>query len=359
MKKQVLIILCIIFAFGTVFAQVDLQPLATIKLNKTESVTLKQLKERCEVYKKQTGLTSFTVEQKMEILDALIDEKLILQAAAKAGISFTDSQVQEIYLNSLASQIGAQQITEQQFAALVKEQTGLSLDDFFKSQLAMTAVEYKNFLKNQALAQNYVVLQRKAQIEAVAATDAEIRDYYEMNKPSFYQNDVLKLFLIIVPKTVDNAKLKAEALYESIKNSNMTFDEIKVQAGNEGYFQAGDMYVAKNATAANQLGIDYTELLKLFEMQDGEFSKLTETGTDYQFYIARGITPARLLLLSDVIAPDSTTIVYDFIRDNLTRQKQNLYFAQAVEEITTSLRSPENYQMLKSGDALIKLLENW
>ena len=43
MKKQVLIILSMIFVFGTIFAQADLQPIATIKLNKTESVTLKQL----------------------------------------------------------------------------------------------------------------------------------------------------------------------------------------------------------------------------------------------------------------------------------------------------------------------------
>ena len=33
MKKQVLIILAIFLAFGTLFAQNDLQPLATIKLN--------------------------------------------------------------------------------------------------------------------------------------------------------------------------------------------------------------------------------------------------------------------------------------------------------------------------------------
>jgi hypothetical protein len=30
-----------------------------------------------------------------------------------------------------------------------------------------------------------------------------------------------------------------------------------------------------------------------------------------------------------------------------------------VEEITNSLRTPENVQMVKSGDALNKLLENW
>ena len=358
MKKQVLIILSIIFAFGTVFAQADLQPLATIKLNKTESVTLKQLKARCEVYKKQTGLASFSLDQKKEILDALIDEKLILQAATKAGLSLTDSQTQELYLNALSSQVGAT-VTEQEFAAAVKEQTGLSLDDFFKSQLAMSTVEYKNFLKTQYLAQQYVALQKRDEIQAIAATDSEVRDYYDMNQSSFFQSDILKLFLVVVPKTTPNAKAKAQELYDKYKSSNPSFDSIKMDAKADGTFQAGDMYVSKNNTAATQLGISYSDLLKLFKMEIGEYSLLTETDTDYQFYIARENTPAKLLTLSDVIQPGSNYTVYEFIRENLTSQKQTLYFAEAVEEITNSLRTPENVQMVKSGDALNKLLENW
>ena len=360
MKKQVLIILSIIFAVGTVFAQADLQPLATIKLHKTESVTLKQLKARCEVYKKQTGLASFTIDQKKEILDALIDEKLILQAAAKEGLSLTDSQTQSLYLNALSSQVGAQ-ITEQQFAALVKEQTGLSLDEFFQSQLAMTAVEYKAFLKNQYIAQQYVVALKANELNTIVATDAEIRDYYDMNQLEFQQSDILKMFLVIVPKTTPNAKEKAQELYDSLKG-NVTaskLDAVKVTGKSEGTYQAGDMYVSKNATAAAQLGISSSDLLKLFKMGKDEFSEITETSSDYQFFIAREVTPAKLLGLSDVIQPDSNIIVYDYIREALTAEKQSLYFSKAVQEVTDSLRTPSNYQMVRTGDALNSLLENW
>ncbi|MBO5401211.1 MAG: peptidyl-prolyl cis-trans isomerase [Spirochaetaceae bacterium] len=360
MKKQVLIILAIFLVFGTLFAQNDLQPLATIKLNKTESVTLKQLKARCEVYKKQTGLTSFTLDQKKEILDALIDEKLILQAAAKQGISLTDSQTQELYLKSLANQVGAA-ITEQQFASIVKEQTGLSLDDFFQSQLAMTVVEYKTFLKNQYIAQQYVAMLKQSEIAQISATDAEVRDYYDMNQSTFFQSDILKLFLVIVPKTTPNASAKAQELLDSFngKATDAKMEALKASAKAEGTYQAGDMYVSKNATAATQLGIDYTELLQLFKMSTGDFSELSETSTDYQFFISRGITPAKLLTLSDVIQPDSVVTVYEYIRENLTAQKQTMYFSQAVQEVTDSLRVPANFQMVRTGAALDSLLENW
>ena len=223
MKKQISIILLVFFAFGFAFAQNDLQPLATIKLNKTESVTLKQLKARCEVMKKQTGMTSFTVEQKQEILDSLIDEKLIIQAAAKAGLNLTDSQIQELYLSSLSSQVGTN-ITEQQFASLVKEQTGLSLDDFFMQQLSMTKAEYKQFLKNQYIAQQYVVYQKQSELQAVAATDTEVRNFYDMNQGQFWQADILKLFLFVVPKSAEGAAEKANNLYNSVKGSVVNFD---------------------------------------------------------------------------------------------------------------------------------------
>ena len=140
MKRVLTIVVVLLLSIGAVFAQSDLQPLATIKLNKSESITLKQLKARAETYKKQTGLTSFTNEQKKEILDSLIDERLVVQAATKAGMVLTDSQVNELFLQTLANQVG-QVVTEAEYAAIVKNQTGLTMDQFFQNQLAMSVSE--------------------------------------------------------------------------------------------------------------------------------------------------------------------------------------------------------------------------
>ena len=85
--KRLFGISCFLFLTAVaVSAQNDLQPLVTIKLYKTESITLKQLKNRVAVYQKQTGTPSFTLEQKKQILDSMIDEKLAMQAAQKAGL---------------------------------------------------------------------------------------------------------------------------------------------------------------------------------------------------------------------------------------------------------------------------------
>ena len=362
MNKRIITVLALIFvSMVAVFAQTNLQPLATVKLNKAETITLKHLKDRCEVYKKQTGMTSFTIDQKKEILDSLINEKLILQAAAKDGMVITDTQAYELYIQTLSSQVG-QNVTEADFTQLVKQQYNMSLDEFFNAQLGMSVEDYKVFLKNQYIAQQYVMKAKESGFLAVAATDEEIRAYYEMNKQSFYQSDIMKAFFVIVSKGSDAAAAKktAESLHNDVIAKKLTLDDVKVKAAaSNSNFQAGDMFISKNSQAASQLGITYQDLLKLFSRSEGNVSDIKETATDYQFNIVRAMYPAKLLALSDVVQPESTTTVYEYIRNYVSQEKMSEYFNQATQELCNELRTSANYQMMKTGSALDSLLEGW
>lgn len=64
MKKILLATTFLLSIACAVFAQSDLQPLAVVKLNKSETITLRQLKNRVETYQKQSNMQPFTVEQK-------------------------------------------------------------------------------------------------------------------------------------------------------------------------------------------------------------------------------------------------------------------------------------------------------
>ena len=75
MKKYVLSLLIFVAAFGMAFAQSDIQPLVVIKYNKSESITVKQLKARCETYQKQMG-KKLTVEERKMVLKSLIFRQL-------------------------------------------------------------------------------------------------------------------------------------------------------------------------------------------------------------------------------------------------------------------------------------------
>lgn len=357
------------FALGTVlfftfvaglFAQADLQGLAVVKVNKPETITLKQLKTRVDMYQKQTGAQGFSVEQKKEILKAIVDEKLVVQAAQKAGISLTDTQVNQYFLNSLSQQVG-RQVTQAEFADIVKAQTGLTLDNFMLQQVGLTTDEYKNYLKNQLLAQQYVLQQKQSEIAKVIATDTEIKNFYEVNKASFSQNDMLKLFLVIVPKGNDAAaaKTKANKLLNDLKDKKTTADKLKDNSSKDSSYQGGDLLIQKSAQHAAQLGIGINDLMELFGYKVGYVSDLNETPNDFQFYQIRQQYPAKMLGLLDVVQPESTITVYDYIRQNLTQQKQSQAMVAAVTEITTSLNTKENVDWKKAGSDLDKLLSDW
>lgn len=358
MKRLALAAAMFMMVVTGAFAQADLQPLAIVKLNKSETITLKQLKTRVETYRKQQGISSFTIEQKKEILEAMIDEKLVVQAAQKAGLNITDTQVNQYFLQNLSQQVG-RPVTEAEFADLIKKSTNLSLDDFMRDQVGMNVAEFKAYLKNELIAQQYVMQAKQDVIAKIAPADGDIRSFYEMNKASFVQSDMLKLFLVIVPKAADAAaaKAKANALYADAKNKKTSIDSLKANLAKDSSYQGGDIFVSKTAVNAQQLGISFNELIDLFNRELGFFSELNETENDYQFYTIRAKYPQKMLALSDLIQPETTITVYDYIKQNLTQQLQSEALIRAVQDITGELNTPTNVDRKKTGTALEKLLD--
>lgn len=342
---------------AALFAQNDLQPLAVVKLNKSETITLKQLRTRVEVYQKQTGAANFTIDQKKKLLDTLIGEKLIVQAAQKDGLTITDSQVNSYFLSSL-SQMAGRNVTEQQFADMVKQQTGQSFDEFMVSQLGMNVADTKAYLKVQLTVQQYVLSKKQDEVKNVAPTDEEVRQFYELNKATFVWNDMLKLYIVIVPKGTDavGARATITDVYNKYKGKTVTGDALKASKDNGTLYQAADMLVAKTAQHAQQLGISYSKLMELFTKDVGFISEVSETDSDFQFYAILKKYDAKMLSLSDITQPETTVTVYDYIKEYLGQQKQSQFLTNATQDLTKSLDTPENVERKKTGDDLTKLL---
>ena len=356
--KRFAIALFALFMSAAVFAQSDLQVLAVVKLNKNESITVKKLKTRVEMYEKQRG-TALSVDDRKKVLDALIQEKLVLQAAQKAGVTLTDSAVEQMFLQQVSSQLLGRTVTQSELEEVVKQETNLSLDDFMKQQIGMSVEEYKTYLKNQTIVQQYIMRQRENELKAVAATDEEIRSFYELNKSSFVWTDMMKLFLVVVPKSNDGeaARVKADDLYKKLKEKKLSSNQVTVESKKENSgFQSGEILINKNQTSAQQLGISYTDLISLFSNEKDYISNVSEFDTHFQFYMIIKKYDAKLLGLSDVVQPDSTTTVYDYIRSSLGQQKVMQYFTIAAQEIAEGLDKEENVERKKTGDALTKLL---
>ncbi len=359
MKRVVFTLAMALILGGVAVAQNDLQPIATVKLQKSEPITLKQLKTRVEAYQKELG-RSMTTDEKKKVLDMLINERLVVQACEKEGIKVTDSELNQNFLQMISQQVG-KSVTEIEFAQMIKQQTGMSLDDFMRAQNGMSLAEYKNFLRSQLLAQRYIMTKKSSELQNVQGpTVDQIKANYEMYKQNFVQSDSIKLFLIVIPKAgtaPEDAKAKLSDFQKQLRSKPLSTSDIKIksQAANSGY-QAGDLYINKNTTASEQLGITMDALLKIFTMNVGDVSDISETEKDYQCFIVQEKYPAKILDLNDPVKPGTNVTVYEYIKNNLLAQAQSAAMSQALLQLIEDLRTPDNFQTLKTGADLDKAL---
>jgi len=358
MKRYGICALLVLLAISGLFAQSDLQPIANIKLQKTEPITLKQLKLRVDAYQKELG-RAMTLDERKKVLDVIINERLVVQAADKDGIKVPDSEVNQSFAQIISQQVG-KSTTEIEFAQMIKEKSGMSLDEYMRTNNGMNVADYKSFLKSQLVAQRYVMSKKQAEIQNTPGPgDADIRAYYDLNKQNFVQPDIAKLFLVVVPKgeAPAAAEGKLREIQKQLKEKPESAAEIKIrsQAPNAGY-NSTNMFVNKNATAAKQLGIGMEAILKIFSMEINAVSDVTETATDFQCFIIQEKYPAKILELSDVVKPGTTVTVYEYIRGNMISQAQSKAVNDALLQIINDLRKPENFQILKSDAELDKVL---
>lgn len=359
MKKIALALTMLFLATGAVFAQSDLQALAIVKLNKNETITLKQVKSRCNVYEKQLK-KALTLEERKMVFDTLVEEKLMVQAAQKAGVNVPDSYVDQYFIQGMSQSLGAS-VTEKELADYVKKTQNMTLDEFLTEQTGMNIAEYKGYLKNRVLMQQYVVQQSQAGLQKIVPTDEEIRIAYESNKSSFVWNDMVKALLVIVPKAgaLDAERTKCNELLNKFKDKKITSEQIVLQSQIDGSgYQAGEILVPKNEASAAGIKMSFQNLLTFFSYDEGFVSNLEETDTDFRFIVLLKKYNAKMLSISDIVQPETTVTVYDYIRSSLTQQKQSIYVAQQTQEISKSLNTAENVELKKTGAALEKLL-NW
>lgn len=359
MKRNFFLLFSLSICSTLLFSQADLQPVAEVKLLKREPITLGQVKMQVSTLEKGYG-RKLTLEEKRKVLDGIINERLLRQAAEKEGIKIADSQVNEYFNNMLSQQVGYP-ITEAEFSKLIQNETKQSLNDFMKAQTGMGIVESKEFLRGQIAVQVYVGQKKGSDLGKIAGpTDAEIRSQYDMNKQSFVRPDTVKLFLVVVPKQKDAKaeKERIESLRRKVIQNLKAVDDIKKDSGEKSGYVAEYIYAAKTQLAAQQMGITMEALMEIFKQKINYISTVTEMTNNFQFFVVKEKLDVKILSLSDVIDPNQTTTVYEYIRGMLTTEKQSIALQKAIQELTENLRTPANFKMLKDDSSLNKLL-NW
>ncbi|MDR3337124.1 MAG: peptidyl-prolyl cis-trans isomerase [Treponema sp.] len=338
MKLLSSFLLLSLFASGAVFAQTDLQTVATVSLTKTESITGKQLRLDIEAAEKTQGGRALTDEEKRQVLDMKINEILVLQAAERDKIGVTTNEINlqmQQLRNQLAQSIGRQP-TEAEFTQALRNQTGMDragLEDQFRRQLIL---------------QKYIQAKKQNVLDsAKPPTDTEVASYYNLNKAKLVRPETVRFSMIQVPfgttpAEKSKARETADRLAREIGTNPSKFDEVvqKSFAPNAGY-QGGDAgYLPRSQQAQAAVG---QELLNTaFTLKQGEVSRLVESPQGYHILKITETYEQKNLGLDDIYQLGTRVTVQNYIRQGLADENALMAIKQATDEIVADLRGPNN-----------------
>jgi len=343
--KQVTLFSLLFFmvAFGS-FAQADLQPVAIINLTKSEPITVRQWRTEVERMEKGTG-RPLTQQGRREILDRMINEKLLLQAAERDKLTVSENEI-TARINQSKGQMArilGRQPTDAEFAAELRSQTGLEVS------------AYREELRKQLITQKYLMAKKGGSFDKFQPpTEQEIVNTYNLTKSQFVRPDTVRFSMIQVDYGADaaaktKAKELADRLFREIASSPSKFDEVVLrgQSPNSGY-QAGDgSYLPRNPEAAQIVGQEFINIA--FSLKQGEVSKLIEGRLGYQIIKITETYAQKSLELNDIFQLGSRVTVRDYIGNALLQEKQMGLLAQATKELVEELRAGKTFQIFEKN----------
>jgi len=337
MKRIAIPVLLALSLGGLAFADVIDKPVATVKLTRVEAITAKQFRQKVEMLEARTRAT-LSLEDRKQLLDLLIGEILIKQAAAQENITVTQAE-----LNARMEQ--------------AKKSGGLQLnlnrdltDAEFKSLLQQSGVsweEYSDQLQKALLQQKYVMQKKRAVLEAVGQpSEAEILDFYETNKQAFVAPDMVRFKHIFIDtrnladkQEKDKALQRAEEISRELKNG-AAFDELVVKYSDDkaSRYKGGDFgYLRRDDQARRQLlGKDFFEAP--FKMKVNESSGVLQSSIGYHVIRITEKIPFRLLGLDDPVPPQNASTVRQEISVQLTLKKQADVYQQILQDLLAELK---------------------
>ena len=326
-------------------AQVLDRPVAVVRLRQTANIGRRDVDAQIALFEQQLGRALQSAE-KRQILEALINDELLLQAAGRAGVRVTQEELQN-YLAAQRQQLSQSMgtvLNEEQFRRQVEQQTGRPWNDFVSDV-------------NDELAKLKYVRERRADVFARVSTptEAEIRSFYEEQATAFTNPAMVSFRHVYVDlrgKTDTErqaARIALDAYRRQIRNGSLTFEQLERRAFTDATIQADNFgYLLRNDPRSLQLlGRPFIDAV--FGLSDGEVAGVLESSVALHIVLVTDRRSARILSLDDPILPGQTVTVRQQIRNLLASQKEQQALGAAVEAEVSVLRAEAEITVFESN----------
>jgi peptidyl-prolyl cis-trans isomerase SurA len=325
-------------------------PAATVRLTKTESVTVSQLKKAIAPYETQAK-RSLTADERKLVLDRLVTTLLVGQAADRDKVIVSDAEVKQA-ITDAEKQYGSA-------ANLGRDMTDAELQQFVKTSGA-TWDEFLKSIKENRLMVDYAIAKRPGLGQSIkAVTDQDAQDYYDSNKASFFQDDMVTLRHIFIDTHLltnqadrDKAAKLADDISKELKGG-AAFSDLVMKYSNDttSKYKAGDigLFTRSNAQQRQFYGTDFFD--SIFKLKKGDTSGVLKSNLGYHIVQVTNRFDAKLLTLDDKMPPQNQILVKDYIKAMIGVQRQREALAKALDEITTDLKKQAQIQVFDKNIA--------
>jgi parvulin-like peptidyl-prolyl isomerase len=349
---------------GLTFAQMDLQPVAIVRLSKSQPISVKEFKDyvnwmnlsRSNAADSGQPAPPLNEEERRQILDTISNQLLACQAAEQENITITDRELNQAVDEELKP------LTAYLTQKLDRAPSDAEIDTELRSQTGMTRAGFKEQIRRSILTNKYLQFKKQALFQSVKPpTDAEVQGLYNQVKDKnifeggFVRPDTIRIKMIWVPVTNPADKTaaleKANQLIRQIGGDAGKFDEVvdDSRKANSGYVGGDGPYLYKNEQVRAAMGIDFFDTA--FRLKQGEVSKLLERTDGYYIIKVTETLRQKTLTLEDVYRLEDTrrTTVKNYIFITESQKRQLEVYERASLELVEELKKRGSVQIMDSA----------
>ena len=309
---------------------------ATVRFERTEPVSGRQLDETVQALEQQQG-RKLTLEERRAVLDQMIDQILIVQAAeADRSITVSDEEIEQAGMRLVSQQLtvigaippGAVLTDKAQYRQVV-EQQGVSLQEFEAT------------VRKQILAEKYITSVDRTGFQSIPpAAESELNAEYQRRVSEFSVSDSVWFNQIFfdtgstTPAQTREKNVKAKDVLRRLENTSVSFadmaalesedDDSKARGGLTGPLMRGD------GVAEQLYGPEFIDAV--FALKVGDLSAVLKSNVGYHIVEITEKKAAQLL-------PRDDPQVKTYLEQIIYAAKYQKKFDEAASRILKDLRS--------------------
>lgn len=294
----------------TVYATVGDEKITKADLDEEMQATINQLKQQYgDDYENNAQIKDQLKQMKVQYLNAMVNEKLMLKNAESMGVTPTDEELDE-QVDEAVNQLKEQYSEDGQFDQVL-EANGFTEDSF------------REYQRKQIIVQQVY----NAIMSEVEVTDDDVQAYYDKNKDSQYTKGAgANAAHILIAEKDDNGDIDFDASLEKANevkaklDAGADFAELASEYGTDGTKDnGGDLGFVEY----DQANYDQDFLDGFKQLSEGQISDPVKSQFGYHIIKATGLKDAEVTPFEDV---------KDQIKSQLLQQKQSDAFNSKISE---------------------------